>query len=117
MRALLVEQPGAVRVVDLARGTKPVVVRQPEACRTGDIVAVDGIWLGRAALAAQTIDAPSPHGEQYALWAGPLPRGPLGKRGEWGWTDSDVPAGYGCVRAHFRPDFAPGLGADSHQPF
>ena len=87
----------AVRVADLARGTRPVAVRQPEACRSGDAAAVDGIWLGRSALAAQTIDAPSPHGEQYALWTGPLPRGPLRQRGsEWGWTDSDVPAGYGC---------------------
>ena len=87
----------AVRVANLASGKKPVSVRQPEACRSGDIVAVDALWLGRAALIAQTIDAPSPHGEQYALWTGPLPRGPLRQRGgEWGWTDSDVPAGYGC---------------------
>ena len=88
----------AVRVADLASHTKPVAVRQPEACRSGEAAAVDSLWLGRSALAAQTIDAPSPHGEQYALWSGPLPRGPLGKRGgEWGWTDSDVPGGYGCA--------------------
>ena len=86
----------AVRVANFVKGTKPVAVRQPQACRSGD-AAVDDLWLGRAALAAQTIDAPSPHGEQYALWSGPLPRGPLAQRGsEWGWTDSDVPAGYGC---------------------
>jgi hypothetical protein len=87
----------AVRVANFVKGTKPVVVPQPQACRSGDPVAVDDLWLGRSALVAQTIDAPSPHGEQYALWTGPLPRGPLRRRGsEWGWTDSDVPAGYGC---------------------
>jgi len=57
----------AVRVADLASHTKPVAVRQPEACRSGEAAAVDSLWLGRSALAAQTIDAPSPHGEQYAL--------------------------------------------------
>ena len=56
----------ALRVADLVRHTKPVAVRQLEACRSGD-AAVDSLWLGRSALAAQTIDAPSPHGEQYAL--------------------------------------------------
>ena len=87
----------AVRVANLVKGAKPVAVRQPQACRSDDPVAVDDLWLGRSALVAQTIDAPSPHGEQYALWSGPLPKGPLGQRGsEWGWTDSDVPAGYGC---------------------
>ena len=87
----------AVRVANLVSGARPVAVRQPQACRSGD-AAVDDLWLGRSALAAQTIDAPSPHGEQYALWSGPLPRGRLGQRGsEWGWTDSDVPGGYGCA--------------------
>ena len=86
-----------VRVANLVTGAKAVAVRQPQACASDDPVAVDDVWLGRSALVAQTIDAPSPHGEQYALWSGPLPRGPLGQRGsEWGWTDSDVPAGYGC---------------------
>ncbi|MEP6976927.1 MAG: hypothetical protein ABI948_02620 [Thermoleophilia bacterium] len=96
-RVVVATSSCAVRLADLARGTKPVAVRQPAACRSDDPAAVDAIWLGRSALAAQTIDAPSPHGEQYALWTGPLPRGPLRQRGsEWGWTDSDVPAGYGC---------------------
>jgi hypothetical protein len=44
------------------------------------------------------IDSPSPHGDTYTYWNGPRPAGPLRQvGGEWGWTDSDVPMGYGCA--------------------
>jgi hypothetical protein len=69
------------------------------ACRSGDIAEVDALWLGRSRLVAEQLDAPSPHGEDYTLWSGPLPRGPLAALGdeEWGWRDDDDPSGYGCA--------------------
>src|SRR5207245_9350305 len=43
-----------------ARG-KPVAVGPPAQCRAGGgDVGVDGLWLGRSALAARTVDAPRP---------------------------------------------------------
>src|SRR5205807_10497023 len=97
-RVAVVTSDCIIRVSALAAGRKAVAVEPPAACRNGDPVGIDGVWLGRSAVAVQTIDAPSPHGESYALWTGPLPRGPLRQRGgDWGWTDSDVPGGYGCA--------------------
>jgi hypothetical protein len=86
----------AVRVAVLAARAKPATVR-PRECGSGESAIWD-LWLGRSAVAAETIDAPSPHGESYGLWTGPLPRGPLRQRGDdWGWRDDDVPAGWGCA--------------------
>jgi len=88
-----------ILVAALAAGSKPVAVRAPQQCRDEESdVQLWDLRLGRAALAVTTIDAPSPHGESYALWTGPLPRGPLRQQGEnWGWTDSDVPHTFGCA--------------------
>ena len=88
-----------VRVIDLVRGSKPVRVRPVGDCRSDpfDSGVID-LHLGRATLVATMILAPSPHGESYTLWGGPLPGGPLRALGDaWGWTDSDVPAGWGCA--------------------
>jgi hypothetical protein len=96
-RVAVVTSACVTRVSAFATGGRSVAVAPPIACR-GDSVGTDGVWLGRSAIAVQTIDAPSPHGESYGLWTGPLPRGPLRQRGgDWGWTDSDVPGGYGCA--------------------
>jgi hypothetical protein len=88
-------------VATLAANSKRVAVRAPGQCRDNESdVALWDLWLGRAALAITTIDAPSPHGESYALWTGPLPRGPLRQQGDdWGWTDSDEPHTFGCARS------------------
>ena len=87
-----------VRVANFASGGAPVAVRAPAPCRDPEAdVATDDVWLARNSIVVQTVDAPSPHGEDFGLWAGPLPRGPLGGVAEWSWTDSDVPGGYGCA--------------------
>jgi hypothetical protein len=88
-----------ILVAALAADSKPVAVRAPKQCRDRESdVALWDLRLGRAALAVTTIDAPSPHGESYALWTGPLPRGPLRQQGDdWGWTDSSVPHTFGCA--------------------
>ena len=88
-----------ILVATLAGNSKRVAVRAPRQCRDNESdVALWDLWLGRAALAITTIDAPSPHGESYALWTGPLPRGPLRQQGDdWGWTDSDEPHTFGCA--------------------
>jgi hypothetical protein len=98
-RVAVVTAECAVRVADLTSRLRPAAVRAPAPCRDPEAsVATDDVWLGRNAIVVQTIDSPSPHGDQYALWAGPLPRGPLPRVGDdWGWTDSDVPGGYGCA--------------------
>jgi hypothetical protein len=88
-----------IRVANLIHGSKPVLIRRAGDCRTdpGDS-AVDDLSLGRNSLVAQVILSPSPHGDSYSLWSGPLPAGPLRPfDGDWGWTDSDVPMGYGCA--------------------
>ncbi|MDX6513884.1 MAG: hypothetical protein QOE36_3388 [Gaiellaceae bacterium] len=96
-RVAVVTSQCVVRVSAFAADRKFVTVRPPAACTSGE-AGTDGVWLGKAAVAVQTIDAPSPHGESYGLWVGSLPRGPLRQRGDdWGWTDSDVPGGYGCA--------------------
>ena len=96
-RVAVVTSSCAVRVASFSR--PPTAVRAPAPCRDPEAsVGTDGVWLGRSAIVVQTIDAPSPHGETFAIWAGSLPRGPLHPVGaEWGWTDSDVPGGYGCA--------------------
>jgi hypothetical protein len=87
-----------VFVADLVRGTKPVRVKAPGMCPADSIAGVDGLWLGGSTIAAQLLDAPSPHGEDYTLWTGPPPAGPLRQLGDdWGWTDSAEPAGWGCA--------------------
>jgi hypothetical protein len=88
-----------ILVSAIAANSKRVAVRAPKQCRDEESdVALWDLWLGRAALAVTTIDAPSPHGESYALWIGPLPRGPLRRQGDdWGWTDSSVPHTFGCA--------------------
>lgn len=91
-----------IRVASLAGGTKPATTTAALPCRQdqdGSDAFVADLWLGRTALAATVIDSPSPHGDTYSLWTGPL-RGPLRRLGnEWGWTDSDVPMGFGCAWA------------------
>lgn len=87
----------AVRVANLARGSAPAHVKPIGGdCRSdpGDSW-VDDLRLGRASLVATSIISPSPHGDGFSLWSGPL-LGPLHDLGEWGWTDSDVPSGSGC---------------------
>ena len=88
-----------VRVVNLVARSSPMRIPQFGACRSGDVAGVDALWLGRSQLVAEQLDAPSPHGEDYTLWAGPLPRGPLRSLAgeEWGWRDDEDPSGYGCV--------------------
>jgi hypothetical protein len=88
-----------IRVAALVTRAKPVAVRGPQECRDDETdVALSELWLGRSTLAVTTINAPSPHGESYALWTGPLPRGPLRQQGaEWGWTDSSEPHTFGCA--------------------
>jgi hypothetical protein len=88
-----------IRVANLIHGSQPTRIKRVGDCRTdpGDS-AVDDLSLGSTSLAAQVILAPSPHGESYSLWSGPVPAGPLRPLGgDWGWTDSDVPMGYGCA--------------------
>jgi hypothetical protein len=96
-RVAVVTSDCAVRVASF--GHPAATVRAPAPCRDPEAsVATDGVWLGRNAIVVQTIDSPSPHGDTYGIWAGPLPRGPLQRvGGDWGWTDSDVPGGYGCA--------------------
>jgi hypothetical protein len=96
-RVAVVTSECAVRVGSFGRPA--ATVRPPAPCRDPEAsVATDGVWLGRNAIVVQTIDSPSPHGDTYGIWTGPLPRGPLHRVGsEWGWTDSDVPGGYGCA--------------------
>ncbi|MDQ3822592.1 MAG: hypothetical protein M3321_05065 [Actinomycetota bacterium] len=87
-----------IRVVALT-SRRATAVAPPRSCRDEEAdVWVSELWLGRSALAAETIGSSSPHGELFELWTGPLPRGPLRERGAWGWTDSDPdePA-YGCA--------------------
>ena len=87
-----------VRVANLLRSARPVRVPQFGPCAQGGFAAVDALYLGRSTLVAQEIDAESPHGEDYTLWSGALPRGPLRALGdeEWGWRDDDMPSAYGC---------------------
>src|SRR4051794_27829935 len=90
-----------VRVANLLRRARPTRVRQFGPCARGGFAAVDALYLGRSTLVAEEIDAESPHGEDYTLWSGPLPRGPLRALGdeEWGWRDDDMPSAYGCQAA------------------
>ena len=87
-----------VRVVRLLPPAAPVTVPRSGGCtRLGDSTVSD-LHLGRTALVAEQYTSPSPHGESYSLWSGPLPRGPLRQTGDdWGWTDSDVPSAFGCT--------------------
>jgi hypothetical protein len=87
-----------IRIVSLTSGGKGVAVKPPEPCTEEDSETVLGsLWLGRSTIVVRTYDAPSPHGEDFGLYGGRLPRGPLRERGGWGWTDSDRPPSYGCV--------------------
>lgn len=87
-----------VRVANLLRGSRPVRVPQFGPCAQGGFAAVDALYLGRSTLVAEEDDAESPHGEDFTLWSGPLPRGPLRALGdeEWGWRDDSTPSAYGC---------------------
>jgi hypothetical protein len=72
----------------------------PDPCGGPDSGAfVDDLWLGRTAIAAETYDSPSPHGEAFELYTGPRPSGPLRLHGGWSWTYSDTPFGSGCAWA------------------
>jgi len=84
-----------VRVVD--RGRKPRLLKPVGFCRgeSRSDSAVLGLWLGRKTIVEQTIIAPSPHGETYQLWTGPV-RESLDQLGEWGTHDTDEPPSYGC---------------------
>jgi hypothetical protein len=87
-----------VRVANVLHGARPVRVPQFGPCAQGGLAAVDALYLGRSTLVAEEIDAESPHGEDYTLWSGPVPRGPLRALDdkEWGWRDDDMPSAYGC---------------------
>jgi hypothetical protein len=89
-----------VRFLRLGTGAGPGLLRPPSPCGGPDSEAViDDLWLGRSGIAAETYDSPSPHGEAFAYLAGPRPAGPLRVRGEWSWTDSQPPWGFGCAWA------------------
>jgi hypothetical protein len=88
-----------VRVANLLRHPRrPVRVPQFGPCAQGGFAAVDALYVGRSTLVAEEDDAESPHGEDFTLWSGPLPRGPLRSLDdeEWGWRDDDMPSAYGC---------------------
>src|SRR5215467_7635962 len=88
-----------VRVANLTRGTAPLRVKPIGGdCKSDPFDTwVTDLQVGRTSLAATTDIAPSPHGEGFTLWAGPL-LGPLHALGDgWAWTDSDVPSGSGCA--------------------
>ncbi len=88
----------AIRVVRLLPPSAPVTVPRFGDCTPLGDSAVDGLHVGRSTVVAEQYSSPSPHGERFSLWAGALPRGPLRQTGEdWGWTDSDVPSGFGCT--------------------
>ncbi len=88
----------AVRVVRLLPPAAPVTVPRFGDCTPLGDSTVSDLHLGRTALVAEQYTSPSPHGESFSLWSGPLPRGPLRQTGdEWGWTDSDVPSAFGCT--------------------
>lgn len=87
-----------VRVADLSRAAKPRLLKRVGTCRR-DRYDSDArpLLLGRKSLTEQIVQSPSPHGDTYQLWNGPT-AGPLHQVGhDWRWTDSDVPAGYGCA--------------------
>jgi len=86
-----------VEVANLARGTRPVRVRPIGGdCKSDpEDTWVSDLRLGSTSIVATTDISPSPHGEGFTLWSGPL-LGPLRDLGEWSWTDSDVPSGSGC---------------------
>jgi hypothetical protein len=86
-----------VRFLRLGTSARPALLRPPSPCGGSDTeTVVDDLWLGRTAIAAETYDSPSPHGEAFELFDGPRPVGPLRSRGGWSWTDSDPPWGFGC---------------------
>lgn len=87
-----------VRVANLLRSPRPVRIPQFGPCAQGGFAAVDALSLGRSTLVAEELDSETPHGEDYTLWSGPLPRGPLRALGdeEWGWRDDEMPSAYGC---------------------
>jgi hypothetical protein len=87
-----------IRLFRLDRRTAPVLVKKPNPCDPETEAFVDQLWLGRAMIAAEVYDSPSPHGEDFTYFAGPRPAGPLRARDEWGWQDSEEPYGYGCRR-------------------
>jgi hypothetical protein len=90
-----------VRVANLLRGARSVRVPQFGPCAEGGFAEVDALYLGRSTLVAEEDDSESPHGEDFTLWSGALPRGPLRSLGdiEWGWRDDDMPSAYGCAAA------------------
>jgi hypothetical protein len=93
-----------IRVAELARATTPTTVKTSalpcSRAQDGSDANVEDLWLGKTTAAATVVDSPSPHGESYTLWTGPLPQGPLRRVGsEWSWTDSDRPPSFGCARA------------------
>jgi hypothetical protein len=86
-----------VRVVD--GRAHPQLLRRFGFCREDRFdSAVLGLWLGRKTIVEEIIISPSPHGEGYQLWSGPVAGTLHEMGGEWGWTDSDVPPTYGCDR-------------------
>jgi hypothetical protein len=73
-----------IRVAELARATTPTTVKTSalpcSRARDGSDAYVEDLWLGKTAAAATVVDSPSPHGDSYTLWTGPLPQGPLRSR-------------------------------------
>ena len=86
-----------VRVADI--GSKPKLLERYGYCREDRFdSAVIGLWLGKKTIVEDVLISPSPHGDTYQLWSGPL-RGSLHQiGGDWGRTDSDEPPTYGCDR-------------------
>jgi hypothetical protein len=84
----------AIRLFRLARSAKPTTVEDP--CEPDTEAFIDRVWLGRGAIAVETVDSPSPHGEFYDYYLGTR-GGSLREQGDgWGWNDSDEPSGSGC---------------------
>ena len=81
----------------------PTAVRQPLPCENATVsqdAEVNDLALARNQIGATMYDSPSPHGEAWSYWRGPRPSGPLRQAGgDWGYTDSDVPNGWGCAWA------------------
>ena len=92
-----------IRLFAMATAKQTGTVRRPLPCQDSTISEDALVWdlfLARSQIGALLLDSPSPHGDAWAFWRGPRPTGPLdGVGGTWGWTDSDVPSGFGCAWA------------------
>jgi hypothetical protein len=86
-----------VRLLSMTVGTRPSTVAGRLPCGLTDIVQ---IGLGGKAVFALVRESPSPHGDRWTLWRASRPIGSWRQvGGAWGWNDSAVPPGFGCLQA------------------